>query len=68
LYITRKPVVYLNSGLFAIDPAQPIVLKKGVSLKGNLERPTILSVKNKTLTGTIEGSIYVNKLVYNIHA
>lgn len=51
----RKPVVYLNPGLFTIDPEKPIVLKKGVSLKGDRERPSIISVKNKNHTGTIEG-------------
>lgn len=55
--MNRKPVVYLYSGVFTIDPEHPIVLKKGVSLKGSLERPTILTVKNQTLTGTIEGNI-----------
>lgn len=51
----RQPVVYLNPGLFTIDPENPIVLKKGVSLKGNRESPSIISVKNKNNTGTIEG-------------
>jgi hypothetical protein len=51
----RKPVVYLNPGLFTIDPAKPIVLRKGVSLKGNKDRPSILSVKDKRTTGSIEG-------------
>lgn len=52
---TRKPVVYLSPGLFTIDPKQPIVLKKGVSLKGSPDMPSILSVNNKTTTATIEG-------------
>ncbi|CAO3641082.1 unnamed protein product [Mucor hiemalis] len=51
----NKPVVYLSPGLFTIDPKQPIVLRKGVSLKGNPDMPSILSVNNKTATGTIEG-------------
>ncbi|KAK4518755.1 phosphatidate cytidylyltransferase [Mucor velutinosus] len=48
------PVVYIDSGLFEIDPEKPIVLKKGVSLKGSLKEPTILSAKSKNGTASIE--------------
>jgi hypothetical protein len=51
--------VYLESGLFTINPAKPILLKKGVSLKGSLGNPSILSVKSANATGTIEGKILV---------
>lgn len=51
----RKPVVYLDSGLFELDPEKPIVLKKGVSLKGSLNEPTILTAKSKNSTASIEG-------------
>ncbi|GAA5815699.1 hypothetical protein MFLAVUS_009213 [Mucor flavus] len=60
----QKPVVYLNPGLFTIDPEKPIVLKKGVSLKGDRERPSIISVKNKNHTGTIE--VYKDNLAWSI--
>lgn len=51
-----KPVVYLDSGLFEIDPEKPIVLKRGVSLKGSLNEPTILTAKSKNGTASIEGT------------
>ncbi|KAI8638573.1 hypothetical protein BD408DRAFT_446651 [Parasitella parasitica] len=50
----EKPVVYLDSGLFAIDPEKPIILRKGVSLKGSLNEPTILTAMNKNGTASIE--------------
>ncbi|KAG2199680.1 hypothetical protein INT46_006305 [Mucor plumbeus] len=52
--ILKKPVVYLDSGLFSIDPKKPIVLKKGVSLKGSANEPTILTVNDKNATASIE--------------
>ena len=54
----RKPVVYLDSGLFSIDPKKPIVLKKGVSLKGSANEPTILTVNDKNATASIEGKLW----------
>lgn len=51
----RKPIVYLEPGLFTIDPEKPILLKRGVSLMGSTDQPSILSVKDVNTTGTIEG-------------
>ncbi|KAL7313445.1 hypothetical protein PS15m_007194 [Mucor circinelloides] len=50
----EKPVVYLDSGLFELDPEKPIVLKRGVSLRGSLNEPTILTAKSKNSTASIE--------------
>ncbi|KAI8365720.1 hypothetical protein BD560DRAFT_332413 [Blakeslea trispora] len=51
---TQLPVVYLEPGLFIIDSDKPIVLKKGVSLKGHPSQPTIFATKDKNTTATIQ--------------
>ncbi|KAI9471792.1 MAG: hypothetical protein EXX96DRAFT_581624 [Benjaminiella poitrasii] len=50
---TQMSVVYLRPGVFAIDPENPIILRSGVSLKGSLDLPSIISVKDKNSTGAI---------------
>ncbi|OBZ85951.1 hypothetical protein A0J61_05985, partial [Choanephora cucurbitarum] len=51
---SQLPVVYLEPGLFVIDTDKPIVLKKGVSLKGHPSQPTIFATKDRESTATIE--------------
>ncbi|KAI7901062.1 uncharacterized protein BX663DRAFT_476136 [Cokeromyces recurvatus] len=53
----QNPVVYLDAGIFIIDPENPIILRPGVSLRGSLDLPTIISVNDRNNTGAI--------LVYN---
>ncbi|KAI8981741.1 hypothetical protein BDF20DRAFT_911996 [Mycotypha africana] len=53
----QNPVVYLPPGIFTLDPATPIILKRGVSLKGDPNMPSILSVRTGINdTGSIEVS------------
>ncbi|KAI9252666.1 hypothetical protein BY458DRAFT_582225 [Sporodiniella umbellata] len=51
---SKKPVVYLDSGVYSINPNRPIQLKEGVSLRGNRDFPTIITVMDKSTTGSIE--------------
>ncbi|ORE10456.1 hypothetical protein BCV72DRAFT_247524 [Rhizopus microsporus var. microsporus] len=50
----RNPVVYLDPGVYSIRSDKPILLKEGVSLKGNQQYPTIITVKDKNAPAIIE--------------
>lgn len=63
LRIHRKPVVYLEPGLYALDPLKPVVLRRGVSLKGSTVLPTIFTSKEKGITGTIQGILLMYQLL-----
>ncbi|KAI8886762.1 hypothetical protein K501DRAFT_269537 [Backusella circina FSU 941] len=48
------PAVYFEPGLFSIDPKTHILLKKGVSLIGAKDKPTVITVNSRTESGTIQ--------------
>ncbi|KAI8983904.1 hypothetical protein BDB01DRAFT_897012 [Pilobolus umbonatus] len=49
----NQSFVQLQSGLFSIDPLSSIVLREGISLKGDPQYPTILTVISPNKTATI---------------
>ncbi|CAO3674863.1 unnamed protein product [Rhizopus stolonifer] len=51
--VSKKSFVHLDVGIYFIDPQRPIQLK-GVSLKGNYQHPSIITVLDKNTTGTIQ--------------
>lgn len=56
----RKSLIHLDAGIYFIDPQRPIQLK-GVSLKGNYQHPSIITVLDKNTTGTIQGMFELQK-------
>ncbi|KAG0940709.1 hypothetical protein G6F57_011348 [Rhizopus arrhizus] len=50
----KQPVVYLDAGVYSINPNKPIQLKEGVSLRGNRHFPTIITVIDKNENGAIQ--------------
>lgn len=54
MFIFRQPVVYLDAGVYSINPNKPIQLKEGVSLKGSRHFPTIITVIDKNENGAIQ--------------
>ncbi|RCI02192.1 hypothetical protein CU098_002105, partial [Rhizopus stolonifer] len=49
-----KPVVYLDAGVYSINPHRPIQLREGVSIRGDRNFPTIITVMDKNTPGSIE--------------
>ncbi|KAG0169402.1 hypothetical protein DFQ30_003675 [Apophysomyces sp. BC1015] len=59
-----NPVVYLSSGEFILDHS--IILSPGVSLHGNRDKPTLLTVRQGVDATTIKGR-RVHALAHNNH-